>query len=52
MQTLRFHVLDEVDTLNYEGMSALPPVPAPTSSYSLRKYTFHKIKFTIDSQNI
>ena len=30
VQALGFHVLDEVDTLNYGGVSAMRPVPTPT----------------------
>ena len=40
IQALGFHVLGEVDVIDYEGVSAMPPVLAPTSSYS-----FHEIKF-------
>ena len=46
IQALRFHVLDEVDTLNYGGVSALPPVPAPISSYSFRENSFREIEFS------
>ena len=41
---VRVHVLDEVDTFNYGGVSAMSPFPAPTSSYS-----FGKLDFAIDS---
>ena len=43
IQVLGFHllhVLDEVDMLNYGGVSAMPPVPTPTSSYSFREIEF------------
>ena len=42
---LWFHVVYDVETLNYEGVSAMPPVPAPTSSYSFRENTFREIEF-------
>ena len=40
-----FHVVDDVETFNYEGMSAIPPVPTATSSYSFRENTYCEIKF-------
>ena len=40
IKALWFHVVDDVKTLKYEGVSDMPPVPAPTTSYS-----FHNIKF-------
>ena len=46
-----FHVVDDVEMLNYEGLSAMPPVPTP-SSYSFRENTFAKCNFAIDLQNI
>ena len=35
IQALGFHVLDKVDTLNYGGVSAMPPVPAPTPLHTV-----------------
>ena len=52
IQALWFHVVDDVETLNYEGVSAMPPVPTHTSPYSFRKNIFRKIEFGIDSRNI
>ena len=49
---LCFHVVHDVETLNYEGVNAMPPVPSPTSSYSFVKILFAKSNFAIDSQNI
>ena len=42
---VRFHVLDEADTLNYGRLSAMPPVPVRTSSHSFRDNTSLEIKF-------
>ena len=38
--------------LNHEGVSAIPPVPTTTSSYSFRENTFAKSNFAIDLRNI
>ena len=40
-----FYMLDEVDTLNYRGVSVMSPVPAPTSSYTFHENTFCEIEF-------
>ena len=45
-------MLDEVDTLNYEGVSAMPPVPAPTPSNSLVKSNLPLIREIYSPQNI
>ena len=52
MQVLWFYVVDDVKTLDYEGVNAMPPVPTPTSSYSFCENTFRKIEFAIDLQYI
>ena len=40
IQALWFHVVDDVEVLNYGGVSTMPPVPTPTSSYSSREIEF------------
>ena len=40
IQAVGFHLLYEIDMLNYGAVSAVPPVPAPTSSYSFREIEF------------
>ena len=34
---LWFHVVDNVETLNYEDLSAILPVPTPTALYGFRE---------------
>ena len=48
----RVHVLGEVDTLNYEGVSFMLPVPAPTASYNFTKTLFAKLNFSVDLRDI
>ena len=45
IQALGILVLDEVDTLNYEGVSTMPLIPTLTPSHTFREITLHEIKF-------
>ena len=46
-------VLDEVDTLNYVGVSDMPPVPVPIPLHTVFvKILSAKSNFAIDSRNI
>ena len=46
-------MLDKVDTLNYVGVSAMPPVPALIHLHTVfAKILFAKLNFAIDSRNI
>ena len=40
------HMLDEVDTLNCRGMTAILPRPAPTSPCTFRENCFGEIEFS------
>ena len=44
-QVLWFHVVDDVEMLNYKGMSAMLPVPTLTSLYSFHKNSFYENSF-------
>ena len=52
IQALGFHVLDEVDTFNHEGVSAMPCIPAPTFSNRSHENAFAKLNFANDLRNI
>ena len=63
VQALRFHVLDyhgsarlvldEVDTLNYGGVSTMPPVPTSIPLHTIfAEIVFAKSNFAIESRNI
>ena len=44
--------MDEVDTLNYVGVSDMPPVPAPIPLHTVfTKILFAMSNFAIDLQN-
>ena len=43
IHVLGFQVLDKVDMLKYEGVSAMLPFPVPTAAYRFCANSFHKI---------
>ena len=52
IQALGFHVLGDVDKLNYGGVTAILPGPALTFHTVFAKILFAKPNFGIDSRNI